>query len=744
MNSRYTGHKKNQLVMLTLAIVLSVLLAPGISRLSFDDEYRNIFRFDSLVYQNYQEMLRLFPDSESDFILIVSGGIFDPDNFTRVVTLVDLLSGLPGASYVLSMVSLPVVEELITDPFTLERVSPIGSAIVEKLEAQHKIDPAPFEFLVSANQDAQQVIIRLNPGLQSDTARLKQFKLDIEFAAGQVYGADATDILIAGAPAMKVALHDQATLDTVRLNIIATILATIVALILFRSIRVLVVISAGPTLGTIWTLGIMELAGDKMTVFTSILIPLLFVIGYTNAAHIIFRVLGYDKKASRWQKSWYSITSVVKACFISAVTTGIGFASLTLSGSDLVAQFGFYCALGSMLVFLSVILVTPALSALLDIGNRANSTRITRIGVNQLGLLGNWVWKRKSAITKIGIICSGLLVIVAFQVVPDYQFKENFSPDNDFYRAIEAGDKKFSGLLTANVVVDWSQDNKFESADLFDIENKVDQLARDGFATGRVLSYTSLFSSVLRTQIDSMLDLKQHVPDYIAERFINSDQRRSLITIPLPDIGARLLIPELNSFRAKLVKLSSQYPNLSLELTGIVPVAMYGSQHNIREMAKSLAYAIIAIFIVITISLGSIRLGLICMLPNILPIAGVASLLAMAGVPLQYNSVLVFTICLGIAVDDTVHFILRYRSELFRSDDIAQALDQSIRHIGLVLIFTSCILGAGFFSLMFSSVTVVTLMGLLSCIALILALLADLIFLPALLTSPFSVNAMRK
>ena len=124
----------------------------------------------------------------------------------------------------------------------------------------------------------------------------------------------------------------------------------------------------------------------------------------------------------------------------------------------------------------------------------------------------------------------------------------------------------------------------------------------------------------------SMLDLKQHVPDYIAERFINSDQRRSLITIPLPDIGARLLIPELDSFRAKLVKLSSQYPNLSLELTGIVPVAMYGSQHNIREMAKSLAYAIIAIFIVITISLGSIRLGLICMLPNILPIAGVASL----------------------------------------------------------------------------------------------------------------------
>jgi predicted RND superfamily exporter protein len=235
MANQSNSYRPNQLGMLILAFAISILLAPGIPKLSFDDEFRNIFRFDSEVYRNYQELLKLFPDSESDFVLIVSGAVFDPGNFTRVVTLVDLLSGLPGASNVLSIGSLPMVEDLITDPFTLERFAPIDAGIVAKLEAQNKTDPAPFEFLVSANLDAQLIFIRLDTELVNSTTELKQFKRNIDASVMGVFGADAADILIAGAPGMKIALHDQATLDTVRLNIIATILATIVALLLFRS-----------------------------------------------------------------------------------------------------------------------------------------------------------------------------------------------------------------------------------------------------------------------------------------------------------------------------------------------------------------------------------------------------------------------------------------------------------------------------------------------------------------------------
>lgn len=153
----------------------------------------------------------------------------------------------------------------------------------------------------------------------------------------------------------------------------------------------------------------------------------------------------------------------------------------------------------------------------------------------------------------------------------------------------------------------------------------------------------------------------------------------------------------------------------------------------IRDLARSLGAAALFIFLVIGIALRSASLGIISIVPNVFPLAGTGALLALAGAPLQFTSVLVFTVCLGIAVDDTIHFLVHFRREMKTGRDIQAAIRGSIASVGHVMIITTLILIAGLCVLLLSGMPTLRLFGLLSIVALGLALLADLFFLPALL-----------
>ncbi|NND00685.1 MAG: MMPL family transporter [Gammaproteobacteria bacterium] len=255
---------------------------------------------------------------------------------------------------------------------------------------------------------------------------------------------------------------------------------------------------------------------------------------------------------------------------------------------------------------------------------------------------------------------------------------------------------------------------------------------------------SGLLGPVASTRIKTVDDLPMLVPADALRRQINLEASQSLISLPVRDLGAKILVPKFDLLRQQMTAISQQFPEFTITLTGLAPLAMYASTINIYEMAVSLIAALAAIFLVVVVSLRSLRLGLICMIPNIIPIAGVAALLVITGTPLYYTSVLVFTICLGIAVDDTVHFTLRYRQEYLASQSVETAQYNSIRHIGLVLVFTTSVFGAAFFSLVFSSVGVLKIMGILSFIALGLALLADLVFLPAMLATGFGRRALER
>jgi hypothetical protein len=182
-----------------------------------------------------------------------------------------------------------------------------------------------------------------------------------------------------------------------------------------------------------------------------------------------------------------------------------------------------------------------------------------------------------------------------------------------------------------------------------------------------------------------------------------------------------------------LQSLEARHPGFSLHVTGSAVVAADNMTSVIGDLVRSLSFASITVFLVLTIALRSLTLGLLSIIPNAFPLLLNAGILYYLDKPLQITSVLTFSICLGIAVDDTIHFLIRFLRERKQGADVRLAITRSFENVGLALLITTAIIAGGFLAAMTSAMPGIVFFGGLACSALLAALIGDLVILPAML-----------
>lgn len=720
--------RRTQVSLFVVAVVMTLVSFPGLMRLDFNGEVREIFRSAGEEYRAYDEVLRLFPGIESDIVVLLSGQVTRRETLDALLRIDRALDGLEGVEHVVSLLSLPGIQEVLLDPFELTLPERVTAEQVATVAGLIQMDAPGIAPLVGEQGESQLMVIRLSREVGSADA-YDAVRGAIHQSIGRSLSPAGLEYLLAGIPEMEAAIRQEAVQDTTRIIVLAVTLCTLVAWWLFRSLAILLLLGIGPCLGVVWTLGVMGRMGDDMTVFSTVLIPLLFVIGYTNAAHLVFACLRHGGEPG-WGRSARALGEVLYPCSVAALTTAVGFASLVLSSSPLVSGFGLYSAIGTLLTLFAVVAATPVLMALLDIGERPGKPAESGYGL--LSKFGGLVTRRPRVILVLAMLLIPPAIWASLQLEADYRIRENFSPASEFHQAVTLGDQSLSGLVASQVLIRWTPDDEPELSTLLAAEARIIEAASAMTDPERVVALSTMLPSGLSASAMTPRDLDVILPKEMLDRVLNAGAGAALVSMPLRDLGSKYHAPRLAAFSEQLQLVAADYPTLRLSLTGLGPIAVKGSLENIPEMARSLSWALLVIFLVITLVLQSLKLGLICMVPNLLPLVGVAALMSLFAIPLQFNTVLVFTICIGIAVDDTVHLVFRYRA-LGRSVGGTEALTQAISQVGLVLVFTSLVLGVGFLSLLVSAVDVVRLMGALGAAALALALLADLVLLPSLI-----------
>ncbi len=547
------------------------------------------------------------------------------------------------------------------------------------------------------------------------------------------------------------------------LNVGAMLLIALLLAILFRSISATVWSIVIVVLSVFWTIGIISLLGMAMTSFSMITIMLILTIGVANAIHIMSSYLIYVRHGENHQQALrkaYRKTGV--ACLLTSVTTMVAMLALATTAMVPVKIFGFMSALGVGITFIFALYLLPLM---LDLwgpakwqGKQKAQGQVgffTRVAQQKLGGVLPLVERSPKTIIAVFLLVFIWCLAGSTKTVVDTNPLGQFPPDSPVRESFRIVDEKMMGTQSMEVYMDMGAIDAFH--DPF-VLNEIDQLQQTfkrkyGHIVVRTTSIVEIVKNANKTlhgENEQMYGLPESKSATSQTLFLfnNADSKtrskqvsdnydKAHIAIRFKNAGSSEYVKVFEQMKGdinqSLARLKTKYPNAQISITGMLTLMMQGAEYLTHAQLQSFALALVFVSVLLLLYFGSLKAGAISVLPNIIPAVLAFGILGWIGVPLDFNTMMIAPVIIGIAVDDTVHFLTHYKNQVQQDGDIRRALETTIKETGQAIVFTSIVLGVGFGLLGFSSSAGTANVGILGASAIFMGLLNDLFFLPAMI-----------
>lgn len=497
------------------------------------------------------------------------------------------------------------------------------------------------------------------------------------------------------------------------------------------------------------TVAIIQLSGGHLEILSSTIAPILLCVGVADAVHMLSK---YDDSRESGQNKQLSIlemmTTLGSATFLTSVTTAIGFASLMSSTVVPMKMFGIYTAMGVLLAYIITIIFLPAalkLSRKKRVVDEKSNHFYPAIhsALIKISVLNRKHYKK--------ILISGFVITLFFlagtvNLNVNGKIFDDIGEDSQLMEDSRFFSNNIAPQFPLEFIIDTGNPEGVISVDLFERLLLLEKHLLSYPEIYRVVGLHTLIGEVHST-INQTADLNQsQIPDSnqaIAQylllleisgtddlfRLVDFDYRNLRITTFTEDAGSN----KINEIRDGVhVFLSEHFPKESVITTGTTILSADLTEKIVYSLAWSIIIAVIAISLVMTLLFKNIRLILIALIPNILPLIIVAGIMGYFNIDIKPSTAIIFTIALGIAVDDSIHYLARFRIEYLKIGSVNPALVSTTIRTGRAIIITSMILIAGFGTLLTSAFTSTAMMGLMVCTTIFAALIADLFVLPSL------------
>ena len=512
----------------------------------------------------------------------------------------------------------------------------------------------------------------------------------------------------------------------------------IVSIILFRGLAAFFVVALAPSLGVFWTLGFIRFFELNDNPFNDIVLPILVsLIALTDGVHLMaeIRKLRSSGLAPR-EAAAEGIRRVGLACALTSVTTAIGFGSLSLANHNLVQEFGYSCVLGVILGFIAVVTAIPLacstwLGKFVQVGR--DKSLIDK-NLNKISGVIDFVTNRKNIFSWLAILSTVVFILLSLQLRPDERLSSIVPSSSEPAIGLGEIDAAMNGVERSNVLVTWTDQVAFESPEIVRVIQKIDGLLGEETLIGHPVSILKLIDSMPGDgKAEDRMSMLELLPPSLKRAFYTPENRKASVMFRVRDLGIATYDPVFKRVESGLLEIEEQHPEFELRLTGSAVWRWENLFQIVVDLATSLGTAVLIIFAVLAIVYKSFRIGLISLIPNLFPLAVSGVYLYITGQALEIVTVCAFTVCLGIAVDDTIHFLTRYQEELSICKDEKTAIRNAFTGVGTALILTTIVLVAGFSTVLFSDSRDQLIFASMGIITLSAALFADLVFLPALL-----------
>lgn len=648
-----------------------------------------------------------------------------------------------------------IVEE---KPTTQEEVNIISKKIHEQ--------PFYNGFLYNDTTHASLILITLNREVLDSKYRNALFeRIDEEVAEFEQQTGIKT--YKSGLPYIR-ANSTTKVADEVELFLLLSILVTSLILYLFfRSFKVMMYSMLVVSIGVVWSLGVLSLFDFEITLLTGLIPPLIIVIGIPNC---IFLLNKYHREYKNHNNQIKALSRVIEktgnAIFLTNTTTALGFATFISTKSAMLVEFGIVAAIDIFLVFILSIFLIPIIFSFLKPPKKRHTKHLeNKIMGKVVDFVEIIVLNHRKKVYAVSILIFIFSLFGISKMTTTGNIIDDLPKNDPIVEDLKFFEKGFNGVMPFEVMIDTKEKNGVfadNAKTLYKIQKFQKEMAKyDEFSKPLSIveaikfAYQSYKNGKPKFYIlppaSELNKLKTFVGNDNEQgnfsSFIDSTNRYTRISFQMADVGTKEMDEILNEIQPIIDDIFPK-EEYNVYTTGTSVTFLKGTGYLIENLFTSFSLAVFLIAVLMSILFSSIRMVVVSLIPNFLPLLTTAAIMGYLGVAIKPSTILIFSIAFGISVDDTIHFLSKYRQELkVHRLGIKKAAILALRETGVSMIYTSTILFFGFGVFTVSSFGGTVALGTLVSLTILFAIFADLVLLPSFLLSldkALTTKAFRK
>ena len=709
---------------------------------------------------HYDQFVKTFGEEGNLMVIALKeNGFFEKKTFDKWVSLNNKIESFPEVDFTLSTNN---VQELVKDEqnktFVLKSIfdaTDYDASTIEKFKQKLLVELRFYQnILYDKDGESIRSAIYLDKKIVN-TVQRKDFIFQTFIPLIEDFEKDTgLDVKISGMPYIRT-LNAQNILDEIGVFVLSAMLLTsFIFFLFFRSFRATFISMFVVLIGVMWAFGLLGWLKYEITILTALIPPLIIVIGIPNCVFLINKYQQEVAKNANKVKSLHRvITKIGNATLMTNLTTASGFATFILTDSKVLKEFGIVASINIIAIFLISLLIIPITYSFMG---RPSKKHLKHLNSSYLKKFVSWmedkVRHKRINVFIISILSLFMGIIGIYQINISGSIIEDMPKKSEFFKDILFFDEEFNGIVPIEIMIDTDQKGGATRLSTLRRIDKLEQFIEDIPELSTPISsvsgmkfikqayyngnpnYYKLPTSQENTFITSYLKNSKG-SDGLMQSYIDSTAQFNRITTFMKDIPT----DRIEQIEEDLVKeIDKIFPSerYDVKLTGKTLLYLKGTYYLIRNLIISLSLAILLIALFMAFMFRSFKMIIVSLIPNLLPLIITAGVMGFTGIPLKPSTILVFSIAFGISVDDTIHFLAKYRQELIANKwKIKTAVYKAFRETAVSMFYTSIVLFFGFSVFMSSNFGGTVALGGLVSVTLLFAMLTNLILLPSMLIS---------
>ncbi|SFC88801.1 efflux RND transporter permease subunit [Algibacter pectinivorans] len=751
---------RNKIGILLGIIITTVLLAQKWDNMRLAYSEANMLPDNHEVNITYNRFLETFGE-EGNLIVL---GVKDSTLFTveKLNAWNNLSEYFKKSEAIETVVSIKDLQKLIKDtenekfqlePFIKDSITNLAQ--LETLQNElFKKYPFYDNFLFNKDSKTIRTAIYMDKAIVNTSAR-KDFIVNVLIPKIKSFEKQyGVDVKMSGMPYIRT-LNSQNIVDEISTFILAALVVTsLIFFFFFRSFRATFISMVVVCIGVMWTLGIIGFLNYEVSVLTALIPPLIIVIGIPNCIFLINKYQHEVKLHGNKIKSLQRvITKIGNATLMTNVTTASGFATFILTESKLLKEFGVVASLSILAIFILCLLIIPILYSFMPY---PKDRHLEHLNKRWIGGFVDWmelmVRKKRITIYITSVVLLVVSIIGIYQIKTSGSLIEDMPQESEFVNDIRFFENEFNGIMPLEIMIDTKRKKGVmklatlkRMEELEELIYETPELSKPISVVGLVkyskqayyngnTKYYQLPTSQENSFILSYAKNSTSNVDLL-KNFVDSTGQYARITTFMKDVGTDKMERIEENLQTKIDKVFPK-ERYNVIMTGKALLFQKGTKYLVKNLVISLTLAIVLIAVFMAYMFRSGRMIIVSLIPNLLPLLITAGLMGYLGVPIKPSTILVFSIAFGISVDDTIHFLAKYRQELQANNwKIKVSVYGALRETGVSMFYTSIVLFFGFSVFTISSFGGTVALGALVSATLLFAMLSNLLLLPSLLLS---------